>query len=575
MSTNSSARIPAGPAVDTTDPYQRIAQTFPRLTDEQVARTRCFGQVEDLRAGAPLFRRGDLSADFFLVLEGSIEVYHRALDGTCQVITVHDPYQFTGELDLFNDRKTLVNGRMGEDGRVVRLHRPQFRRLLATEPDIAEIVMRAFILRRLGLIQHGQATVLVAGPPATADTLRVLRFLERNGYPVTVVDPAGGPDARELLVRYGLDGRAVWPVVVYRPDRVLENPTNRELAQHLGFAETLDPTAVFDLAVVGAGPAGLATAVYAASEGLRTVVLEAEAPGGQAATSSMIENYLGFPTGVTGQALAGRAQVQAQKFGARIVLPRRVVGLDCSRRPYTVTLEDGAQVQARSVVVATGARYRRLDLPGLTRFEGNGIHYAATPTEAGLCEDEDVVVVGGANSAGQAAVFLSRHARRVHMLIRGPGLSGSMSRYLQDRIEATDRIVVHPHTELTGLDGEEHLSRVQWTDNRTGSAETHPIANVFLMLGATPNTDWLSGCLDTDHKGFVRVGTQVTDRRAYPDGGQPAGLETSLPGVFAVGDVRSGSVKRVASAVGEGSVVVSAVHNSLTATDRRSSGHVR
>ncbi|MFB6566464.1 FAD-dependent oxidoreductase [Streptomyces noursei] len=500
---------------------------------------------------------------------GSAGRSHEAPDGACQVITVHGPHQFTGELDLFNDRKSLVNGRMAEDGQVVRLNRPQFRRLLAAEPDIYETVMRALILRRLGLIQHGQATVVVAGPPTTADPLRVLRFLERNGYPVAVVDPAGGPAAREVLTRYGLDGRRSWPVVVYRPDRFLENPTNRELAQQLGLAEDLDPLAVYDLAVVGAGPAGLAAAVYAASEGLRTVVLEAEAeaPGGQAGTSSMIENYLGFPVGVSGQALAGRAQVQAQKFGARIVLPRLVVWLDCERRPYTITLEDGDRVRARTVVVATGARYRRLDLPGLDRFEGNGIHYAATLMEAGLCENEEVAVVGGANSAGQAGVFLSRHARRVQMLIRGPGLSETMSRYLQDRIEATDRILVHPHTELTGLEGDEHLTGVRWADNRTGAEEFRSIANVFLMLGATPNTDWLQGCLETDHRHFIRVGADVTDHRTRADGASPSGLETSLPGVFAVGDVRAGSVKRVASAVGEGSVVVAAVHRAR-ATDR-------
>ncbi|MFF1501461.1 FAD-dependent oxidoreductase [Streptomyces sp. NPDC058316] len=565
MSTSSGIGIPAESGTDASDLYRRMAQTFPRLTDEQVARIRNFGQVEDLRAGTALFRRGNRSADFFLVLEGNIEIYHEAPDGTCQVITVHGPHQFTGELDLFNDRKTLLNGRMGEDGQVVRLHRPQFRRLLAAEPDICETVMRALILRRLGLIQHGQATVLVAGPLTTADTLRVLHFLESNGYPVATIDPAGGPAARELLSRYGLDGRRTWPVVVYRPDRFLENPTNRELAQHLGLAEALDPTAVYDLAVVGAGPAGLAAAVYAASEGLHTVVLEAEAPGGQAGTSSMIENYLGFPIGVSGQALAGRAQVQAQKFGARIVLPRLVVGLDCGRQPYTITLEDGDRLRARTVVVATGARYRRLNLSGLARFEGNGIHYAATLMEAGLCESEEVAVVGGANSAGQAAVFLSRHARLVQMLIRGSGLSETMSRYLQDRIEASGNILVHPYTELTGFEGDEHLTRVRWTNNQTGAMENRSIANVFLMLGASPNTEWLQGCLETDHRGFVRVGADVTNRRMYADGAQPAGLETSLPGVFAVGDVRAGSVKRVASAVGEGSVVVSDVHHFLTA----------
>ncbi|HEX8374355.1 MAG TPA: FAD-dependent oxidoreductase, partial [Geminicoccaceae bacterium] len=421
-------------------------------------------------------------------------------------------------------------------------------------------IMRAFILRRVGLIQHHQGGVTVAGARRSGDTLRVQRFLGRNGYPVRMLeaDGARAADADEagtLLATYGL-GVHDGPLVVCGRDRVLRNPTNRELADCLGIAERLDPGNVFDLAVVGAGPSGLAAAVYAASEGLDTVVLEAEAPGGQAGTSSKIENYLGFPTGISGQALAGRAQVQAQKFGARIAVPRRVERLACDLRPYTLHLDDGTAVQARTVAIATGAHYRKLDhLANFDRFEGNGVHYAATAIEAGLCLDEEVAVVGGGNSAGQAAIFLSRHARHVHILVRGEGLAASMSDYLVGRIEASDRITLHTGTEVTALDGDRHLERVTWTDRRSGRAETREVANLFLMLGAVPNTEWLDGCLDLDEQGFVRCGAAASTSL----------LETSRPGIFAVGDVRAGSVKRVASAVGEGSIVVSSVHQVLAA----------
>jgi thioredoxin reductase (NADPH) len=318
---------------------------------------------------------------------------------------------------------------------------------------------------------------------------------------------------------------------------------------------------VFDVAVVGAGPAGLAAAVYAASEGLSTVVLESEAPGGQAGTSSKIENYLGFPTGISGQALAGRAQIQAQKFGARIGVPRTVLGLDCSRRPYRLALDDGSMVEARTVVVATGARYRRLEgVEGFERFDGgNGIHYAATAIEAGLCTGEEAIVVGGGNSAGQAAVFLSRHASHVHMLVRGPNLAASMSDYLISRIDASERITLHTQSEIAALRGERHLDAVTWRHRGTGALTTRPVTNVFLMLGALPNTEWLAGCgVRVDGGGFVLVGAQ-----AGADGREPSLFETSRPGIFAVGDVRAGSVKRVASSVGEGSAVVSAVHQVL------------
>ena len=539
------------------DPYERAAQTFPRLSGEQVARVQAFGAVESLAEGAVVFERGDRTVDFFVVLEGSIEIYDPAAspDSAPSVFTVHSANQFTGELDLFNNRDILVGGRVGPGGgRFARLNRAQFRRLLAAEPDISEIIMRAFMLRRVGLIQHAQGAVTLIGSQggARGDNLRLQRFLSRNGYPVRLLDADANAEARAALDAHGF-GPADLPVVLCAPGRALRNPTTSELASCLGILERLAPDAVYDLAVVGAGPAGLAAAVYAASEGLATVVLEAEAPGGQAGTSSKIENYLGFPTGISGQALAGRAQVQAQKFGATIAVPRRVERMDCDARPYTLHLDDGAAVRARSVAVATGARYRKLDhLANFERFESNGIHYAATAIEAGLCEREEVIVVGGGNSAGQAAVYLSRHAAHVHILVRGEGLAASMSDYLIGRIEASPRITLHPFTEVAALDGERYLERVTWLNRRTGQAETRAVANMFLMLGAVPNTEWLRGCVELNEQGFIVCG------------GDGAGvLETSLPGVFAVGDVRAGSIKRVASAVGEGSVVVSAVHQAL------------
>jgi thioredoxin reductase (NADPH) len=557
-------------AADPSDPYLREAQTFPRLTGEQVARARAFGQVEALPAGTVLFRRGDRTVDFFLALSGAIEIYDGPEDAA-QVFTVHTEYQFTGELDLFNDREILVGGRMGRGGEVLRLNRAQFRRLLAAEPDIAETIMRAFILRRIGFIQHGQGGVALirSRESGIGDALRIERFLVRNGYPVRVLDASADAEAAALLAAQRL-GPDDLPVVLCGPGRVLQRPSNAELAACLGLTERLEAGAVFDVAVVGAGPSGLAAAVYAASEGLSTLVLEAEAPGGQAGTSSKIENYLGFPTGISGGALAGRAQVQAQKFGARIAVACPVLRLDCAVHPFALHLEDGTAVRARAVVLATGARYRRLDhLPNFVRFEqGGGIHYAATAVEAGLCEGEEVVVVGGGNSAGQAAIFLSRRTAHVHILVRGEGLAASMSDYLVSRIEASERITLHTQTEVTGLDGERHLERVTWTNRGTGRSEPRRMANLFLMLGAVPNTEWLAGCgVALDAQGFVRVGAGAGDAEADSParriGRAPHVLETSIPGIFAVGDVRAGSVKRVASAVGEGSVVVSSVHQVL------------
>jgi thioredoxin reductase (NADPH) len=547
---------PLDEALDPSDPYAREAQTFPHLTPEMLARLAPYGHEERLAAGTLLFERGQRSVDFFVVLAGSVEIYDHDQDGRVNVFTVHGERQFTGELDLFNNREILVSGRAGAHSRVLRVKRADFRRMVTAETDIGEIIMRAFILRRVGLIRHVQGGVVLIGAGHAGDTLRLQRFLVRNGYPHRLLDTELDAEAGGFLHGFALTPDQL-PVVVTPDHRILRNPTAALLADGLGLTERIDPDRVFDVAVVGAGPAGLAAAVYAASEGLDTIVIEAVAPGGQAGTSSKIENYLGFPTGISGQALAGRAQVQAQKFGARLAISRSAAGLDCSGRPYRIRLDDGQQVAASAVVVATGARYRKIDVPDYGRFEGQGIHYAATAMEAQLCAGEEVIVVGGGNSAGQAAVFLSRTVRHVHMLVRAGGLAATMSDYLVQRIDSSPRITLHTQTEITALAGDGYLRRVTWTRRDTGASETRPVGNLFVMIGAEPNTDWLRSCLDLDPKGFVVTGQ---DRAGLA---LASPFATTTPGVFAVGDVRSGSVKRVASGVGEGSVVVSAVHQFL------------
>jgi thioredoxin reductase (NADPH) len=410
--------------------------------------------------------------------------------------------------------------------------------------------MRAFILRRVGLIRHGHGAVTLIGSGHAADTLRLQRFLERNAYPHHLHDIDVDADAGGFLDCFSIAPDQL-PVVIATGEDVLRNPTTAALADALGLTETLDPARIHDVVVVGAGPAGLAAAVYAASEGLDTIVIEGMAPGGQAGTSSKIENYLGFPTGISGQALAGRAQVQAQKFGARLVVSRSVASVDCSEAPYAITLDDGAVIRARAVVVATGARYRKLDLPRYAELENSGIYYAATAMEAGLCAGQVAVVVGGGNSAGQAAIFLARTVKHVHMLVRGKGLAETMSSYLIERIEASDRITLHPFTEVTELEGDTHLTALSMTNRNSEEVQRHEVGALFVMIGAVPNTDWLGECLALDAAGFVRTGEWTSPYAA------------SQPGIFAVGDVRSGSVKRVASGVGEGSVVVSAIHQYL------------
>jgi thioredoxin reductase (NADPH) len=406
----------------------------------------------------------------------------------------------------------------------------------------------------------------VLGSSHSADTLRVREFLARNGHPFRYVDLDRDDGVQELLDRFHVTVDDV-PVLISRCESVFRNPSNDEIARALGFNAALDPTHVHDVVVVGAGPSGLAAAVYAASEGLDVLVIESNAPGGQAGTSSRIENYLGFPTGVAGNELAARAFAQAEKFGARVLIADGARRLACDRTPYAVEVDDGARVAARAIVIATGAAYRRLPLADVPRFEGNGVYYAATFMEQQLCRDEDVIVVGAGNSAGQAAVFLAGACRRVHMLVRGEGLGDTMSRYLIQRIEGNPKIALRTRTEITALDGDGHLERVEWTDRRSGRAETHPVRHVFTMTGADPCTAWLHGCVALDDKGFVKTGPDLTrdDLAAsrWPLERAPFLLETSLPGVFAVGDVRAGNVKRVASAVGEGSIAVSFVHRAL------------
>ncbi len=550
---------PVDAALDPTDPYTRDAQIYPRLDAEQFARVAAYGAPEDLPDGALAFERGQRGVDFFLVERGRIEVFDLGADGRPRVIVAHGERQFTGELDLFNGREILVSGRAAGGCRAVRIGRAAFRRLVVAEPDIGEIVMRAFILRRVGLIRHADGAALLIGPGHGGDTLRLRRFLTRNGYPHRLIDTETEPDVGALLGGFGLTPDDL-PVVVAQGREVMRNPGTAELADRLGLTERIDPGRVHDVAVVGAGPAGLAAAVYAASEGLDTVVVEGVAPGGQAGTSSKIENYLGFPTGISGQALAGRAQVQAQKFGARLAVSRAVAAVDCSLRPFRLTLDDGTRLLASAVVVATGARYRKLGVAECERYEGQGIHYAATATEAQLCAGEEVIVVGGGNSAGQAAVYLSRVAAHVHLLVRADGLAATMSDYLVRRIAGSPAITLHTRTEITALHGEDRLRRVTWASRDGGGperrAETRDVGNVFAMIGADPNTAWLGGCLDLDAKGFVRTG----GASGQTPNGDASPFATAVPGVFAVGDVRSGSVKRVASGVGEGSVVVQAVH---------------
>lgn len=548
------------------DPYVRKEQTFPTLSDAEIDLLRPFGVVEQKKKGDVLFERGERTVDFFVILKGNIEIYEHRAEGH-KTITIHAFHQFTGELDLFNDRKILVGGRMGEDGEVLRICRPEFKKLMVAEPDIAEKIIRAFILRRMGLISHKQGSVTLLRTAQNADTVRIERFLRRNGYPVETIDCIK-EDCDEILQRYSLTKNCLPAVIIHLGDKVICNPSNYDLAEELGLTEKTEDGHIYDVAIVGGGPAGLSAAVYAASEGLDTVLLEQEAPGGQASTSSKIENYLGFPTGLSGQALAGRAQVQAMKFGAKIILPHMVDAVDCSTSPFALTLCNKTIVQARSIVVASGARYRTLDFENCQQFDNNGVYYAATPMEGEICKNEEIIVVGGGNSAGQAAVFLSKHASHVHMLVRGTGLAATMSDYLVNRIYASERITLHTETSITALTGDRHLESVTWQCKRENTPAQKPIRHVFLMIGAVPHTNWLKKCISLDDKGFIHTGLDVAGTQYWTLDRSPMMLESSQPGIFAAGDVRSGSVKRVASSVGEGAMAISHIHQYLASSEQ-------
>jgi thioredoxin reductase (NADPH) len=537
------------------DPYERPAQTFPKLPPEVIDRIKPYGRPDSFDGGAYLFRVGDRNVDFFLVLEGAVDILESDGHGGHALVITHEAREFTGELDHLSGRAVLVCARAAQPTRVIRVTRSAFRRMASIEPDIAQIILRAFILRRVGLIQHPEGGIVLAGSTYSGDTLRIQTFLTRNGYPHRLLDTEVDSDAASAFQSFHLDTLAL-PVVIIDGRTVLQNPQNGELADALGITEEIDPGRVYDVAVVGVGPAGLAAAVYAASEGLDTIVIEAVGPGGQAGSSSGIENYLGFPTGISGQALAARAQIQAQKFGARLAVARSAISLDCTSIPFRLRMEGGGVVATRAVVIASGARYRRLEVPNLARFEGQGVHYAATSIEGRLCAGGDVIVVGGGNSAGQAAVFLSGKASHFHMLVRAHGLAETMSDYLVRRIEESPRITLHTQCAVTSLLGDQYLEAVRWRD-RDGVETAHPTSNLFLMIGAVPNTDWLDGCVAVDAKGFVKTG-QITDGKT-----PISPYQTSIPGIFAVGDVRANSVKRVASSVGEGSVVVHAIHGWL------------
>ena len=543
----------------------RADQIYPTLTAAQIARIAAHGRRRRVAPGEVLVRAGERTARLFVVASGRIDVVRPSAAGE-EVLVSFGPGMFTGEVTMLSGRRGLAQLQVGAVGEVIEVGRDDLLALIQTDGDLSEILMRAFILRRAELIARGVGDVVLLGSAHCQGTLRIREFLTRNGHPYTVLDLDRDAGVEELLERFHVSAADV-PVVICRGDVVLRNPTNQQIADCLGFNDAIDQTTIRDLVIVGAGPSGLAAAVYGASEGLDVLVVESTAPGGQAGASSKIENYLGFPTGISGQDLADRAYTQAEKFGAQVIIAKGATRLACDRKPYAIEIGDGQRLPARSVIIATGAEYRRLPIENLPQFEGAGVYYAATFMEAQLCADEEVIIVGAGNSAGQAAVFLAQGAKRVHMLIRSEGLADTMSRYLISRIEDHPRIVRHVHAEIVSLEGNGHLERVGWRDKQSGRIETHGIRHVFAMTGAAPSTRWLGSCLALDAKGFIKTGPDLSpDDLAvarWPLARPPHLLETSLPGVFAIGDVRAGSLKRVASAVGEGSIAIAAVHQVL------------
>ena len=558
--------------MSTIDP--RDEHVFPKLTPQEIDRLRRFGEVRRYAPGDALFVTGDVAPGMYVLIKGSVRVTRRDPLGHAAPIVEQGPGEFVAEVGQLSGQPAFVDVHAIGDVEALLIPPQNLRALMIEEAELGGRIMHALILRRVVVIEAGAGGPVLIGPESSPDVIRLQGFLARNAYPHQLLDPEKDEDAARLVQQYAPNPSDL-PLAVCPKGTILKNPSEAELARALGMVPIDERDQTYDVAVVGAGPAGLSTAVYAASEGLSVIVLDARAFGGQAGASARIENYLGFPAGISGQALTGRAYVQAQKFGARMVIPAEAIRPDLIDVPLALRLDDGRRVKAQTVVVATGARYRRLNIPNLTDFEGRGIWYWASPIEARLCRDEEIVLVGGGNSAGQAAVFLRNFAKKIWMLVRGPSLAESMSKYLIDRICAIDNIEVLTRTEIIALYGsrEKQMERVRWRNNVTGEEAEKPIRHIFLFIGAEPATAWLrdSGvALDT--KNFILTGSDVAPdaRRSNNGSGRPLSLETSVRNVFACGDVRSGSVKRVGAAIGEGAVVGAELHAALNAVAPRS-----
>jgi thioredoxin reductase (NADPH) len=551
--------MPAAPQsiIDT-----RRHQMFPVLEATDIERVRRFGKVRAYRAGEALVQVGHVGPGLTIILTGRVDVTQHDESGRRRHIVTHGPGSFMGELAQLAGRPALVDAHAQEEVEALIIAPGELRALLIAEAELGEHVMRALILRRVGLLETGAGGPVIVGRPQNADVLRLEGFLGRNGHPYQRLDAETDAEAKALIERFHVDTGQL-PIVLCPGGQLLRNPTESELARCIGLLGPIDPNRLYDVVIVGAGPAGLAGAVYAGSEGLSVLVLDCRAFGGQAGASMRIENYLGFPTGIRGMALMARAYNQAQKFGVEMAIPDEVMELDPSggagNGPFVLKLSNSERAMARSIVIATGARYRRLAVDGLEAFEGTSVHYWASPLEAKLCSGQEVALVGAGNSAGQAAVYLASHAAKVWLLVRGPDLAANMSRYLLDRIASLSNVEVLTHTNVTGLEGRDGvLEAIRWR-RKSGDDVRKPIAHLFLFIGADPNTQWLSGSgVALDAKGFVLTGGDCNESR------NP--LETSRRGVFAIGDVRSGSVKRVAAAVGEGAQVVAVLHAALAST---------
>jgi thioredoxin reductase (NADPH) len=541
----------------------RDEKMFPKFASGEIDRLVRFGQVRRYAKGAPLFVTGEVAPGAFVLRSGRVKVTRRDPLGHLAPIVEQGPGDFTAELGQLSGRPALVDAHAVDDVEALLIPAENLRAVMIAEPELGDRIMRALILRRVVLIETGAGGPVLIGPENLPDVVRLQGFLARNAYPAQVLDPAEDRDAAELVKNYAPDPREL-PLAVCPKGTILRCPSEAELARALGMTRVDNQDRTFDVAVVGAGPAGLATAVYAASEGLSVVVFDGRAFGGQAGESARIENYFGFPTGVPGRTLTGRAYVQAQKFGAEMAIPVEVSSIDCSRTPVTLELGDGARARAAAVVIACGARYRRLEVPNVRDFEGRGVWYWASPIEARLCRSEEVALVGGGNSAGQAAVFLRDYAAKIWLLVRGQSLAENMSQYLVDRIAATDNIEVLTNTEVVALSGsqEGQLERTRWRHGPSGKETEKPMRHLFLFIGAEPATNWLDGCVSLDAKGFVETGASapIQDAGASGSAAGALSLQSSAPGVFAVGDVRSGSVKRVGAAIGEGAAVVAQLH---------------